>query len=98
LERELMSFLRRSKPNRPKPESYQERLRAIGRTLDDEQLRFATLVELPDGFLLKAEELAMRGAGEASTWTSRTLWLNDADVTAMIDSSFDERDEKSRKR
>ncbi|HEX7102052.1 MAG TPA: hypothetical protein VF201_05360 [Nitrolancea sp.] len=93
-----MSFFRRSKPNRPNPESYQERLRGIGRKLDDEDLRFAALIELPDGFVLKAEQLSLRGAGEASTWTSRTLWLNDADVTAMIESGFEERDEKSKKR
>lgn len=98
VERESMSFFRRSKPNRPNPESYQERLRGIGRKLDDEDLRFAALIELPDGFVLKAEQLSLRGAGEASTWTSRTLWLNDADVTAMIESGFEERDEKSKKR
>lgn len=93
-----MSFLRRGKSNRPKPESYQERLRAIGQKLDEDGLRFAALVELPDGMLLKAEQLAMRGAGEASTWTSRTIWLNDADVTTMIDNGYEQRDEKRTKR
>lgn len=89
-----MSFFRRSKSNRPKPESYQERLRAIGRKLDEEELRFAALVELPDGVVLKAEQLSARGAGEAATWTSRTIWLNDDDVTAMIDERFEQRGEK----
>lgn len=93
-----MSFLRRSKPNRPKPESYQERLRTLGRKLDDDHLRFAALIELPDGFLLKAEQLAARGAGEAATWTPHTIWLNDADVTTMIDQGFEERGEKRGKR
>ena len=90
-----MSFLRRSKPNRPKPESYQERLRALGRRLDDEQLRFATLIELPDGFLLKADEIGLRREGEVgAAWSSRTFWLNDADVSALIDLGYEQRGEK----
>ena len=94
-----MSFLRRSKTNRPKAESYQERLRAIGSKLDDEHLRFTTLVELPDGFLLKAEQIGISREGDVGAdWSSRTFWLNDADVSALIDSGFEERGEKRDKR
>jgi hypothetical protein len=98
MECESMSFFRRSKPNRPKPETYQERLRAIGRKLDDDHLRFATLVELPDGFLLKAEQLAARGAGEAATWTPHTIRFNDSDVTTLVDASYEQRGEKRDRR
>lgn len=93
-----MSFLRRSKSKRPKPESYQERLRAIGRRLDDDGLRFGALIELPEGFVLKAEELAARGAGEAGTWTSRTIWLDDDEISTIIDAGFAERGEKRDRR
>jgi hypothetical protein len=97
-ERQLMSFFRRSKSNRPKPESYQERLRAIGRKLDDDGLRFAALVELPDGMLLKAEQLALRGSGESSAWDSHTIWFTDEDVSAMINTGYEQRGEKRDKR
>jgi hypothetical protein len=93
-----MSFLWRSKSKRPKPESYQERLRAIGRKLDEDGMRFSALVELPDGFLLKSEQMAARGAGEAATWTSLTTWFKDEDVSALSNTRFEQRDKKRDKR
>jgi hypothetical protein len=87
-----MGFLRKSKPARPISGSYQERFRAIGRQLDQDQLRFRLLMEIPDGFLLKAEELSIRQQGEAgSTWAPRTFWLDEADIQQMAERSYEER-------
>lgn len=80
-----MRFFRRPKQSEPASGSYQERLRAIGRQIDSDGLRFRILVEMPDGFLLKAEELAVRPqGGSGSSWTSRTFWLREPDIEAMV--------------
>ena len=92
-----MGFLRKSKPDRPVPASYQEQFRAIGRQLDQDQLRLDLLMEIPDGFLLKADEHTDRQYGEVgSAWTSRTFWLDEADVQQMTERAFEYRDAKSR--
>lgn len=88
-----MRFFRRSKSAEPAPGSYQERLRAIGRQLDHDGLRFRLLVETPDGFLLKAEELALRPqGGSGSSWAPRTFWLRESDIQIMVDDAHDERE------
>ena len=87
-----MGFLRKSKPDRPALGSYQERFRAIGRQLDEDKLRFRLLMEIPDGFLLKADELSLRQRGEAgSAWASRTFWLDEADIQAMAAHGYEKR-------
>lgn len=89
-----MRFLRRSKSDEPNYDSYQQKLRAIGRQLDQNNLRFRLLVELPDGFLLKAEGVAHRQQGESVLpWASETFWLKDPDIHAMVDDAFSIRDE-----
>lgn len=92
-----MRFFRRPpKQSEPESGSYQERLRAIGRRMDIDGLRFRILVEMPDGFLLKAEELAVRPqGGSGSSWSSRTLWLRQPEMDALIASAHRERDERS---
>jgi len=87
-----MGFLRKSKPDRPELGSYQERLRAIGRQLDEDQMRFRMLMEIPDGFLLKAEEVSLRQQGESGTaWAPRTFWLDAADIQTMATRGFEQR-------
>ena len=71
-----MRLFRRSRQDDPPPGSYQERLRAIGRQIDHDGLRFRLLLEMPDGFLLKGNKLAVRPQGNSgSSWVSRTFWL-----------------------
>jgi len=94
-----MGFLRKSKPERPVFGSYQERFRAIGRQLDQDQLRFRMLTEIPDGFLLKAEEHSNRQQGEVgNAWMPRTFWLDEADIRQMADRAYADRDTKSGRR
>ncbi len=81
-----MRLFRRSRSSDPDPGSYQERLRAIGRKLDQDAQRFRVLAELPDGFLLKADELAIRPQGSAgSAWASRTYWLREPELKGLIE-------------
>ncbi len=78
----------------PAPGSYQERLRALGRQIDQDRMRFRLLMEMPDGFLLKADELLVRPKGQAgSSWMSRTFWLHDPDIQAIVDDAHEDRDE-----
>ncbi len=81
-----MRLFRRARAAEPDPGSYQERLRAIGRKIDQEGHRFRVLVELPDGFLLKADELAVRPQGSAgSAWTSQSFWLHEPELKRLIE-------------
>ena len=89
-----MRLFRRGKASDPDPGSYQERLRAIGRKLDRDAQRFRVLAELPDGFLLKADDLAVRPQGSAgSGWTTRTYWLRKPELKELIDDAHREREE-----
>ncbi|MGA7304007.1 MAG: hypothetical protein WBW88_04005, partial [Rhodothermales bacterium] len=47
-----MRFLRRRGGKEPRRESYEQRLRSIGRQIDQDEMRFNLLVESSDGFLL----------------------------------------------
>lgn len=87
-----MRLFRRPKKSEPVPGSYQERFRAIGHQMDRDGLRFRILVEMPDGFLLKAEELAVRPqGGSGSSWAPRTFWLRQPEIEAMVSRAHQDR-------
>lgn len=81
-----MRFLRRRGEKEPRSESYEQRLRAIGRQIDRDEMRFNLLVESPDGFLLKADVISERMQGDSRpAWVSRSFWLKDGDVQIIVD-------------
>ncbi len=81
-----MRFLRRRSEKEPGNDTYEQRLRAIGRQIDRDKMRFTLLVESPDGFLLKADEISDRMLGDVQpAWVPRSFWLNDADIKIILD-------------
>ncbi len=83
-----MRFFRRRSGKEPADQSYEQRLRAIGRQIDQDEMRFNLLVESPDGFLLKADVISDRMQGDSRpAWVSRSFWLKDADVQAIIENA-----------
>jgi hypothetical protein len=89
-----MGFLRRRGNKEPASQSYEQRLRAIGRQIDQDEMRFSLLMESPDGFLLKADLISDRMQGDSQpAWVSRSFWLKDDDIEIIVDDA-----RKARKR
>jgi len=81
-----MRFLRRRSEREPRSDSYEQRLRAIGRQIDQDEMRFNLLVESPDGFLLKADVISERMQGDSRpAWVSRSIWLKFEDIQVIVD-------------
>ncbi len=81
-----MRFLRRRGGKEPRRESYEQRLRSIGRQIDQDEMRFNLLVESSDGFLLKADMISERMQGDSRpAWVSRSFWLKNSDVSIILD-------------
>ncbi len=81
-----MRFLRRRGNKEPANETYEQRLRAIGRQLDQDEMRFNLLIESPDGFLLKADVISDRMQGDSQpAWVSRSFWLKGGDIKIIVD-------------